>query len=265
MSGMRRVLVLLALAACGRFNYDLADAADPSLVDAATDASSDVPVDADPLQSGLVAWYPMDSDPSGGMIADASGNARHAQCLAGSTCPTQEAGRIGNAVRFFGSRCARVTYDPGFATTSAYTVAAWLWLDVDVDQVPFGKPFGSGDRNAWGLVAWRVGSTLGTGTCMESMNAAQTGHETACGPQAPLGAWFHVALRWTGQAKALFMNGTKVGERTPATASAIDNNDVSIGCDLNSGSGAFYLQGRIDELRIYDRGLTDGEIATLAQ
>jgi hypothetical protein len=259
---MWRVLVV-ALAACGRFNYDLVDAADPA-ADAAADAPTDVAVDADPLQSGLVAWYSMDSDPSTGTITDVSGNGRHALCVAGTTCPALEVGRVGGAVRFFGSRCARVTYDPGFATTSAYTVAAWLWLDADVDQVAFGKPFGSGDRNAWGLVLWRVGSALGTGTCMESMNAALTGHETACGPQAPLGAWFHVALRWTGQTKALFMNGVKVGERNPATTSAIDDNDVSIGCDLNSGSGAFYLQGRIDELRIYNRGLSDGEIATLA-
>jgi hypothetical protein len=255
----------LALVACGRFNFGQLDGGEAA-GDGGDGGDGDAApaADADPLTLGLVAYYPMEDDPSDGKFEDASGNNRHAMCVAGSTCPVSIEGRHGNAVRFFGARCARVTYDPGFATPNAYSVAAWLWIDVDTDQVAFAKPFGSGDRDAWDVVLWSTGSTLGTGTCMESMNAAQTGHDRVCGPQAPLGEWFHVTIRWTGQAKALFMNGVKANEQL-ASSSAIDENDVVIGCDVNSGSNVFYLQGRVDELRIYDRGLSDAEIAALAQ
>lgn len=248
----------MLVAGCGRVGFGPLGDAGPG-----ADAPADAPVDADPLAVGLLAWFPMEDDPSDGRLDDASGNARDARCV-GAGCPTQVTGRVGSAAQFSGAQCARVPHDPGLLTPDAYTVAAWVYLDQDRDQVAFAKPFGAADRDAWGLVAWATNSPLGnTGTCMESMNAALTGHDNVCGPQAPLDAWFHVALRWTGSAKALFMNGVKVGERA-ATASAIDDHDVVIGCDENSGSPAFTLTGRVDELRIYDRALADAEIDSLA-
>lgn len=254
-------LAAVGLVGCGRLNYDaleMTDAAEPA------DAIEDTRADADPLQAGLLVHLKMDDDPADGTLDDASGAGRVARCVVGASCPIASAGRIGNAVRFFGARCARITFEPALLTAASYTVAAWLYVDVDTDQVPFAKPYGSGDLDGWGLVAWGSGSTLGTGTCMESLNPAGTGHENACGPQISFGRWLHIAMRWTGQAKALFMDGVKVGELAPATTSAIDDHDIVVGCDENMGTPAFYYQGLLDELRIYDRALSDTELGALA-
>lgn len=43
------------------------------------------------------------------------------------------------------------------------------------------------------------------------------------------------------------------------------SDDVEIGTAKIAGVNSFYFKGLLDEVRIYDRALTDGEIAALAQ
>lgn len=237
--------MLVLLASCGRQNFS---------------DQIDAPPDADPRLPGLIAWYGMDDDPSDGTIDDGGGGAHLARCIAGVSCPTQVAGKHGNAVAFNGSQYARVTYGPWLATPSAYSIAAWIYLDTQVDQVAFAKPWGNSSLDSWGITTW-AGST---GTCLETVNAAMTS-EDACGPTLPPARWFHVAGRWDGSVKSVFVDGVKAGERTNATASLIDTHDVVIGTDENSGSQAYWFHGRVDDLQIYERALTDTEIQMLAQ
>jgi hypothetical protein len=246
-----RFVVVVALAACGRQNFESRDAAAP--IDTAIDADTRLP--------GLLVWYRMEDDPGDGTLDDSSGNARVARCVAAINCPTQVAGKRGNAAAFNGAQYARTSYGAWLATPLAYSIAAWIYLDTQVDQVAFAKPFGTGALDAWGITAWAPAS--GSGTCLETVDATQNG-EWVCGPTLTATRWFHVAGRWDGGAKALFIDGVKVGEITTSPVSMIDSHDLVIGSDENGGMPAYSFTGRVDELQVYDRALTDAEIVTLA-
>lgn len=243
------MVVLVALAACGRENFDLLD-------------SPPTNPDADTRLPGLLAWYRMDDEPSDGVLDDSSTNGRVARCIAGINCPTQVAGVRGMAAAFDGTQYARVSYGSWLATSAGYSIAAWIYIDNDqFDQVAFAKPFGPSTSDAWGITTWSAAA--GSGTCLETVDDAG-GDQFVCGPTLSAGRWFHVAGRWDGSTKALFIDAVKVGERTNAPASMIDTHDVVIGSDENAGMPAYQFHGKVDELQIYDRALTDAEIAMLA-
>ena len=115
--------------------------------------------------------------------------------------------------------------------------------------------------DSWGITAWSAAS--GNGTCLETIDASQNS-EWVCGPTLTTARWFHIAGRWDGQTKALFVDGVKAGERTATPVSMIDTHDVVIGGDENGGMAAYTFHGRIDELQVYDRALSDAEIVALA-
>jgi hypothetical protein len=245
------LVVAFALAACGRQNF--AEQIDAPARDAVVDADTRLP--------GLLVWYRMEDDLGDGTLDDSSGNARVARCIVGISCPTQVSGARGNGVAFDGLQSARTSYGPWLATPLAYSIAAWLYLDTQIDQVAFAKPFGNGALDSWDITTWSPASA--NGTCLETVDATQNS-EWVCGPTLSALRWFHVVGRWDGATKALFIDAVKVGERTSTPVSMIDTHDLVIGGDENGGMPAYTFRGRIDELQIYDRALTDDEIVTIA-
>ena len=75
--------------------------------------------------------------------------------------------------------------------------------------------------------------------------------------QLPLNAWSHLAATYDGATLRLFVNGAQVGSRAVTGALLTSTGALRIGG--NSIWGEFF-QGRIDEVRIYNRALTAAEI-----
>jgi hypothetical protein len=255
----RRSSWLVALAGCGRFGFG-------GTADGGVAALDSAPVDVRPADAApdafqipdLIAEYSMDDDPSDGVIDELIGG-HGAHCIPGVSCPTSVAGHRGNALAFDGAtQYAVVPYGAWLATPTAYTYAAWVYLDTQSDQVAFARSFGSGTDDSVDMVAW----SNGTGLCMESTGAASA-NESACGPTLPSNQWFHVAGRWDGASKSVFVEGVKVGSLA-STVSMMSASDLYLGSDENSGAPAYYWHGKLDEVQIYDRALTDAELATLA-
>ena len=252
--------MLLTLVACGRENFELRDdAAISTEVDAPR--AIDATTDADPRLPNLQAWFRMEDDPSDGAVDDASGAGRLARCVPSVNCPTWIGGKVGSAMQFDGTQALRIIYESWLDTPAGFTIAAWIYLDVQQDQVPFARPYGTGTLDAWSITAWSPANLAGT--CLETVDGGGLS-EWACGPHLPAQQWFHVAGRWTGTSKAIFVSGVKVGEVASAPTSSFDNHDAIIGGDENGGAPAYQFRGRIDEFQIYDRGLTDQEILQLA-
>jgi len=76
-------------------------------------------------------------------------------------------------------------------------------------------------------------------------------------------AWHHIAIRWDGTTKTISLDGADVGT-DQATCDFIDQS-IFIGADFDSGADEFDYSGAVDDLRIYDRALTQLELAQLAQ
>lgn len=240
---------------CGRLGFS------DQARDAATDATdaTGAPPDAELMLPGLVVAYRMEDEPSDGIVDDATGKGHDGRCVTSVSCPTSTAGKRGGGLQFDGSQYVRVTYGPWLATPTGFTIAAWVYLDEQIDQVAFAKPYSTGSYDSWDFVAWSPAAAMGT--CFETVDAAMVS-ETVCGPELPAGQWFHVAGRWDGTRKALFVDGTKIAELA-ATVSMIDDNDMLFGADSNAGTPAYFWHGRIDDLEVYDRGLRDDEIELL--
>ncbi len=75
--------------------------------------------------------------------------------------------------------------------------------------------------------------------------------------------WYHVTMVYDSAAseQRLFVNGTETNKTTTGTMTANTSRDLSIGCFY--GNGTLEFDGDIDDVRIYDRALTDREVAYL--
>ena len=82
--------------------------------------------------------------------------------------------------------------------------------------------------------------------------------ELLAGTALPLNTWTHVAMTCNGTTMSLYRNGTLVGTLAQPGPTAVSTDPLRIGG--NSVWDEFF-QGRIDEVRIYNRALTVNEIS----
>ena len=203
----------------------------------------------------------MDDKPSDGMIDDVGGGGHTATCEVDTSRPTTEVGTHGNAIRVDGTQFARVAYGAWLGTSGPFTYAAWIYVEQDADQVAFARPVGADVGDSWDIVTWAVAT--GAGTCLEDADAGGT-NQAMCGAHSPLDQWIHVAGRWDGAVSTLFVNGAQVAQKA-MPAVMFDTHDLLIGADENTGAPAYQFHGRIDDLQLYDRALSDTEITVLAR
>jgi Concanavalin A-like lectin/glucanases superfamily len=94
-----------------------------------------------------------------------------------------------------------------------------------------------------------------------------TGNDTSVfsGSSVPLNTWAHVAMTINNDLTTFYMNGQVSGAANQDRGNAIDNTTagVSIGREQYAGSmpaGRWFFNGRVDDVRIYERVLTQTEI-----
>ena len=74
-------------------------------------------------------------------------------------------------------------------------------------------------------------------------------------------AWHHVLVRRAGAELALFVDGVKQTTASVATENATAGGSIYIGS--SNGVGGYPFSGSIDELRVYNRSLSTGEVREL--
>jgi hypothetical protein len=99
----------------------------------------------------------------------------------------------------------------------------------------------STNRPATGVVAGSTEQTLYGGTRLAA------------------NAWVHLAATYDGANQRLYVNGTQVASRAQTGPILTSTGALRIG-----GNNVFgeYFNGRVDEVRVYNRALTQAEIAT---
>jgi glucose/arabinose dehydrogenase len=199
---------------------------------------------------GPVAAYSFNEN-AGATVNDASGTGNH-----GSTTSTAWAtGRFGSALSFNGSSSwVTVPDSASLDLTNRITLEAW------VNPVQL--------SGAWRTVVFKQ-TTNGMAYALYGANSANRplgqvqigGEQNAIGPAAlPLNTWTHLAVTYDGAAVRLFLNGAQVASKTQTGNAAVSTGVLRIGG--NSIWTAERFNGRIDEVRIYNRALTAAEIQT---
>ena len=233
--------------AAGTYYYRVlaADAAG-NLSPASNQASATVTA-APPV--GLVAAYGFDEG-TGTAVADASGNGNNGTAAG----PTWTIGKFGSALAFDGvNDWVTVPDSSSLDVTTAMTVEAWV-LPTALGAI-------------WRTVALKEGSGnytyalyASTGTSRPSGNAVTGGSDHDLRGPATLGLdnWVHLATTYDGANLRLYVGGALV-----ATQAASGSITVSSGVLRIGGTSVFaneFFAGRIDELRIYNRALTQAQI-----
>ena len=201
-----------------------------------------------PLAGVPVAAYGFEEG-SGTTVTDISGNGNDGTI---SAAVWSAAGRFGNALSFNGSS-ARVNIldSPSLDLTAAMTLEAWVypttlsgWRTVILKETSGGLAYSLYAHDNAPRPAAYV--NLGGGDI------------SALGIQAlPLNTWTHLAASYDGSMLRIFVNGTQVGSRSVGGSITVSTGALRIGGNAPWGE---YFAGRIDEVRIYDRTLTQAEI-----
>ena len=195
---------------------------------------------------GLVAYYPFDGD-----AKDASGNRNHG-VMHGARPTADRKGRLNSAMLFGEGNYITVPSSPSLnSPKDQITIAAWVRI---------GEWYGGGwaptickGRNS-GSVQYEL-NVQNTGRADLSITQIGARFENA---SCLRGAWHHIAVSYDGNMAKSYIDGNIAGLRhSPGRFSPV-NEELLIGCDPPSVME--WLLGAMDELRIYNRALSDDEI-----
>jgi beta-galactosidase len=206
------------------------------------------------IQNGLLAWWKMD-ETGGGTAGDSSGNSRSAT-VSGAVFTT---GYISNALHFNGSNNSASFASPD---ASQITVAAWVRADGQgnsafprILETPGYRVFFRFDASGSNILDFATFAT-GNGEWFTAQNSVGTG------------AWYHVAVSYDKTSltnvPALYVNGVRLAPALFATPSGTTPSYSGTGYIGNRADLGRGWNGSIDDLRIYNRLLSDAEVGALA-
>ena len=210
-----------------------------------------------PSQQDPIVWYKFDEG-SGAIAADSSGNGKNGTLVNG---PTWVGGAIGNALNLDGSN-DYVSMPTGVVNgLNNFTIATWVNLD-SVSNWARVFDFGAGTT----VNMFLTPRNSLTGVVRFAITTSGNGAEQPINGSAPLptGAWTHVAVTRSGNTGTLYVNGAIVGSNNNMTL-----NPSSLGNTNQNWIGRSqypdpYLDGRVDDFRIYNRALSASEVNNLA-
>ncbi len=172
--------------------------------------------------------------------------------------PTYAEGQVGQAILFDGVRDYVTT--TGTFDLTAYTAALWFRVDGGADARdllaaynPTGYLYG---------ILLEITSDGQLRYLHRSPVAATGGANLYSNASYDDGAWHHVAIVQSGETMTLYVDGLPVAS---AAASPFDLalEKIAVGV-LRSEETQRFFPGALDDLHLYNRALSDGEIGSLA-
>jgi hypothetical protein len=94
---------------------------------------------------------------------------------------------------------------------------------------------------------------------------AQNGTE-ASGDTPPTGEWVHLCGVYDDEAGAwtMYVDGAVAGSADASVDIELDPVDTTLGYHPEEGTGGRWFPGLMDEVRVYERALSTGEVASIA-
>ncbi len=207
------------------------------------------------IDYGLVAYYPFN-----GNANDESGNGNNGTNNGGTTPDNDRFGNLNGSMSFNGSTqylSIPNSYSLQSPTTQL-TISAWVYIrDTPNGNVPIlckSLTLNAG-QYSFNLHGPKNNIALGV------VNS----HGVPVAINAPylfdLNKWYFISVSWDGSNVRFFVNQNKVITTTLADTLLPDNNPLEIGIDVPGATE--YFQGKLDDIRIYNRALSENEIDSL--
>ena len=199
--------------------------------------------------TNLLAYWKLDEG-SGGIAYDSSGNSSTGTVVGG----TWTSGMIGSALYFDGTDQVTCSNSPSLNPETAMTVAAWIDPD-GWSGNPRILQKGQSD-NQYRLL-------FQSGQLKFDLFGVTNGTVVTSPPSA--GTWHHVAGTYDGSLMGIYVDGQLVALQSASGPIAITTDALNIGNKPRSGNPFDHFSGIIDDVRIYGRALSAGEIGQLYQ
>jgi hypothetical protein len=201
--------------------------------------------------ANMVSWWPGD-----GHANDIQGT-HHGTLLNGAT---YAAGKVGKAFSFDGADAVdQVADDPAWDFPgNDFTIDTWVKFNaVTGTDVFVAHDDGPGGNNKW--IFWLNAGSLqfhrnNPGSTIPSVSSDATFTPT-------VGRWYHVALTRSGSTWRFFVDGVQNGNDQSDSDPVPD---ASAPLTLGKAEAIPSLNGLLDEVEIFNRGLSPGEIAAIA-
>lgn len=219
------------------------------------------------INEGLIGYWQFDEQ-DGSTILDRSGNFNHGIIINAS----RSEGKYGKSISLTGRDDSHVSI-PGSpslnALTNQITVTAWAFPNIlpegfkvivsrQVGELLHPDQFylGFGPEDGVMHYKWHLG-TDDSGNLLEGDIYSGTPDSNR---------WIHLAGTYDGSTMRLYVDGVQIGERSLTGNIRVDNNAITIGGEENGSAPQIVdgeFEGLIDEVRIYDRVLSQTEISTI--
>ena len=175
-------------------------------------------------------------------------------------------GRLNPLAKAAGSqRSVAVADSDSLQPVAQYTVVAWAKPEFAGENLAEITPFVLGKRSGTALrdSSYALSAGFGTGG-LSRLNGGgvQTGYVTGGSLTLQDGQWQMVALTFDGGSLTLYRNGQKIATQTAESNQLVASSAPLL---LGSGSGDGYQDwfGCLDDVRLYNRALSAGDLAEL--
>jgi len=205
------------------------------------------------LRNGLIADYRLD-----GNALDASASAHHG--IESSVLPASD--RFGNPSRalYFNGTNSVITLPGASAINSLnsdFTISIWAKFDGNKSEKHIlGRSNGTFANNKWILIYVPTSDTLSfhafnVGTYNVFQASTSWSHPTA--------DWYHIAVTKNSTTYTLYINGVKTSQDT----GPLNLPSITASFTIGGVEGVNMMKGKLDDLKIYNRVLSEKEIAGL--
>ncbi|WP_027629345.1 DUF5695 domain-containing protein [Ruminiclostridium cellobioparum] len=200
------------------------------------------------------------NETSGSTAYDSSGFQRNGTLNGGAGFA---AGKNGNALNLNGNNQYVSLPNGVVSNLTDFTAAAWVKVNSITDWARI-FDFGTGTTNYMFLTASAGGSGLRFAITTAG-NGSESQLNYASGLPLPAGTWKHIAVTLSGNTGILYIDGSEVARNAAMNinpAGLGDTNQNYIG--RSQWSGDSYLNGMVDDFKIYNRALSQAEVRSLA-
>jgi hypothetical protein len=229
-----------------------------SLLTVASQHPTDIPLvvqgaGSNTLTSGIISYWKFDEN-SGTSLSDSAGS--NTGTFNGTTGSQWVTGKINSGLSFNGSN-NYVSFSTTSATVNSVTITAWVYLTST-----------SGTK---GIYSWGPTSGCSPGLQYFSVSSGNLYLGSSCGAGVTgsttlsTNTWYFVAVTIDGSGNAtLYVNASSVaGPTNGRSAFTQSTGNDTIGAYYSAGSLTGYFSGRIDEVAVWTRALSQSEITSL--
>ncbi len=227
--------------------------------------SGDAPLAASDLRQGLLLWLPLDEMAGSTIARDESGHQNRVQLQGLDAGFAWVSGRFDGALELApggaGMGHLRVESSASLNLIGAQlTIAIWLFRPADRAGVIFSRQATAGGS------LYRLEITEGNQLRLVVNDRPGVRLNLQGSARLPADAWSHVAITCDEQEARVFIDGRRVARAVYGVPIATDITPLLIGAREGNPNQPLsgFLPARVDDLLIYDRALSEIDIAALA-